>query len=93
VGLKDVSVFFHDLIAEGVNAHPDNDFGQYINVETNEDTYTQEEADVRNSLMKKSFEVCKGFRVDIYDLMQEIFLKETGLSVFIPLPSDNSSQD
>ena len=88
VDLKDVSVFFHDLFEEGVNAHPDDDFNEYINTETNQPTYTHDEAAFRNDLMIKSFKICKISDVDIYDLMQEIFLKESGLVKLIPLPSD-----
>lgn len=85
--IEDVSTFFHDLFKEGVNAHPDEDFVQYVNGETGEDTYTPEEAALRNGLMNKSFEVCESSGADIYDLMQEIYLTETGLDRLIPLPS------
>lgn len=85
--VEDVAAFFKNLFEEGVNAHPDEDFSQYINSETHEETYTSKEAAVRNKLMDKSFDVCKKAGVDIYDLMQEIYLQETGLDKFIPLPS------
>jgi hypothetical protein len=87
VNLNDVTIFFHDLVKEGVNAHPDEDFSQYINSETEEPTFSPEEADLRNRLMNKSFDVCEAAGIDIYDLMQEIYLKETGLDQFIPFPS------
>ncbi|MHB8205953.1 hypothetical protein [Mucilaginibacter sp.] len=85
--VEDVSTFFKDLIAEGINAHPDEDFSQYVNSETQESTFTAEEAEVRNHLMAISFNVCEKAGIDIYDLMQEIYLKGTGLDQFIPLPS------
>jgi len=87
VKIEDVSEFFSDLFREGVNAHPDDDFNDYINYETKELTYTSEEATLRNTLMNKSFEICENADVDIYDLMMELHLKESGLDRFIPLPS------
>ena len=37
--------------------------------------------------MEQCFEVCEKNGVDIYDFSMEIYLKETGLDKFIPLPS------
>jgi hypothetical protein len=88
--VEDVSEFFSDLFQEGVNAHPDDDFNDYINYETKEATYTLEEAILRNSLMNKSFEICENADVDIYDIMMELHLKVSGLDRFIPLPSKNN---
>ncbi|WP_462267783.1 hypothetical protein [Mucilaginibacter sp.] len=85
--LNDVELFMKQLIKEGVNAHPDDDFSQYVNIDTGEDTFTADDADIRNKMMKECFEVCDNENVDIYNLMQEIFLKETGMDKFIPLPS------
>ncbi|HWZ15433.1 MAG TPA: hypothetical protein VNW95_09365 [Mucilaginibacter sp.] len=90
--IQDVDVFFHDLIKEGVNCHPDDDFTQYVNIETGEDTFTAQEAAIRNDLMSKAFEICENSGIDIYDMMQEIFLKETGLDKYIPLPSQGYSE-
>lgn len=90
VKIQDVSEFFSDLFKEGVNAHPDDDFNDYINYETKEPTYTSKEATIRNTLMNKSFEICENANVDIYDLMMELHLKESGLDRFIPLPSQNN---
>lgn len=42
---KDVVAFAKQLIKEGVNFHPDDDFKNYINLETNERTYSTEEAE------------------------------------------------
>jgi len=73
VKIEDVSEFFSDLFKEGVNAHPDDDFNDYINYETKEATYNSEEAALRNTLMNRSFEICERSDVDIYELMMEIF--------------------
>ena len=45
------------------------------------------EAAKRNRLMKQCFIVCEAAGQDIYDVMQAIFLKETGLDKYIPLPA------
>ncbi|MBD1362993.1 hypothetical protein IDJ77_04145 [Mucilaginibacter sp. ZT4R22] len=90
--IKDVDLFFHDLIAEGVNAHPDDDFTQYINIETGEPTFTAEGAVLRNELMSKALELCESSEIDIYDRMQEVYLKETGLDKYIPLPSQEYNE-
>jgi hypothetical protein len=85
--LEDVAEFMHNLVEEGVNAHPDEDFRNCVNMETSKDTFTESEADHRNELMEASFDVCEKEGVDIYSFMQEIFLKDTGLDKYIPLPS------
>jgi hypothetical protein len=85
--LEDIAEFMHNLVEEGVNAHPDEDFKNYVNFETGADTFTENEADHRNKLMEASFDVCEREGVDLYSFMQEIFLKDTGLDKYIPLPS------
>jgi hypothetical protein len=87
--LNDVEAFAKELIKESVNFHPDEDFNNYVNLESNLPTYTKEEADLRNKLMNQSFDVCEKEGVDIYDFTLEITLKDTGLDKFIPLPSDS----
>ena len=67
--IEDVLAFFQVLHKEGFNAHPDDDFNDYVNHETKELTCTLEEATLRNELMNKSFEVCNKHNIDIYDLM------------------------
>jgi hypothetical protein len=36
--------------------------------------------------MEQAFDVCEQKGVDIYNLTMEVYLKETGLDQFIPLP-------
>ncbi|MFP5436583.1 MAG: hypothetical protein ACLGH8_02225 [Bacteroidia bacterium] len=71
--IGDVLVFFQSLYSEGVSAHPDDDFNDYINYETKEPTYTPNEATLRNELMDRSFKVCDEYHVDIYDLMTKVY--------------------
>lgn len=86
--LDDVKQFAKELTSEGLSFHPDDDFHDYINLETKEPTYSEEEAGLRNKLMDKCFEICEQEDVDIYTLMMEEFLLETGLNKIIPLPSN-----
>jgi hypothetical protein len=85
--LENVTEFVTQLVAEGLNYHPDDDFENYVNIETGEPSYTPDEVALRNRLNAQCFEVCESAGADIYDLSMEIFLKETGLDKFIPLPS------
>jgi hypothetical protein len=84
---KDVVAFARQLIKEGVSIHPDDDFNDYINFESKEPIYSKEQAAFRNELMNQCFTVCEKNGINIYDTMNEVTLKETGLDKFIPLPS------
>ena len=90
--LKDVTAFAKQLIKEEVNFHPDEDFKNYINLETKKPTYSKGDADFRNKLMGQCFDICAKNGADIYDIMSEVALKETGLDKFIPLPSATYSE-
>lgn len=84
---EDVKAFAKQLIAEDVSFHPDDDFNDYVFFKENRPCYTKEEADLRNELMSSCFEVCEKGGVDIYAVMLEVTLIETGMDKFIPLPS------
>ncbi|MCC5930319.1 MAG: hypothetical protein JJU28_13815 [Cyclobacteriaceae bacterium] len=84
--LDDVSAFAKLLVKESVNFHPDEDFINYINIQTAEPTYTAKEAEVRNALMAECFEVCDENGIDIYDFMSKIVLQETAMDKLIPQP-------
>jgi hypothetical protein len=85
--LEDVATFSKELILEGTNFHPDDDFFDYVNILTNESVYSVVESVLRNSLMNQCFEVCEKQNIDVYNFTMEVYLKETGLDKFIPLPS------
>lgn len=89
----DVKAFAKKLIAEGVSFHPDDDFNDYVNFKEKIPTYTKEEADLRNELMNKCFEVCEKEGIDVYDTMHEVALIETGMDKFIPLPSQSYTEN
>ena len=77
--IEDVKIFFKDLINEGVNAHPDEDFLNYVHITSGHETYSPDEAEKRNILMRKSFKVCGNIGIDIYDLMQAIYDENSNL--------------
>lgn len=85
--IEDVKKFAKQLTAEGLSFHPDDDFNDYINFTTQTPSYGPEDAELRNELMNECFDVCEKERVDIYDVMMEELLKESGLDKIIPLPS------
>ncbi len=74
--VEDVKTFFNELLAENLNFHPDDQFEDYINYETKEPTYTDEEAALRYYLLEQAFDVCDMDNVDIYELCVEIFMKD-----------------
>jgi hypothetical protein len=84
---EDVKSFAKQLIAEGVSFHPDDDFEDYVNYKDGAPTYSKQEAAIRNELMNSCFVVCEKEGVDIYDIMHEVSLIETGWDKYIPLPS------
>jgi hypothetical protein len=67
--INDVTEFAALLNNEGLIFHPDDDFRDYINMNTNEPFYTTDEADLRNNLMKQCFDVCEKAGADIYEVM------------------------
>lgn len=74
--VEDVQAFFRELHAEDLNFHPDDDFSNYVNIDTGQPTYTISEAVERNKLLDQSFEVCEQNRVDIYELCIDIFITD-----------------
>ncbi|HYG40486.1 MAG TPA: hypothetical protein VD908_17780 [Cytophagales bacterium] len=88
--LADIEQFIIELVEAGVNIHPDDDFTQYVNVETGENSFSQERGEEINFLMGQCFKVCDREKVDIYSFALEVFLSKTGLHNYIPLPSEES---
>lgn len=74
----DVIIFAKQIIKEGVSFHCDDDFNDYVNLDTKKKTYTKRQANFRNSLMNQCFTVCEKNKIDIYDVMDGIFRRETG---------------
>ena len=74
--IEDVKIFLNELHAEGLNFHPDDPFEDYINMETKEPLYSEEEANLRNDLINQAFDVCERDGADIYELSIEIFMAD-----------------
>ena len=72
--VADVKAFFHHLVDERkVNLHPDDDFADYISIDDQTPTFTDDEVILYNRLMEESFDACEAAGVDIYELgLQEL---------------------
>lgn len=69
IHLKDVVYFFEHLLYERhLSFHPDDDFNDYVSMETGENTFSKEEAKIYNRLMEESFEVCEINDTEIYSI-------------------------
>lgn len=67
--VADVKAFFHHLVDERkVNFHPDDDFADYISLDDQTPTFTDDEVILYNRLMEESFDACEVAGVDIYEL-------------------------
>ena len=67
--INDVEAFFKHLLEnESLNFHPDEDFRNYIHLETKLPSYSIEEAELRNKLMQDCFNVCEREGTDIYKI-------------------------
>ena len=85
--IEDVKHFAKQLRAERLSFHPDDDFNDYVNF-TNDVPYnSKEDAEFKNKLMNECFDVCKSEGLDIYEIMMEELLLESGFDKTIPLPS------
>ena len=83
--LEDVKLLAKQLVIdEDLNFNPDDDFNDYVK-SNGEPCYTSEEAEKINSLIEQCFEVCERKGADIYSVMGDVFLIETGLVKYIPL--------
>lgn len=68
--IEDVKLLAFQLVnEENLSFHPDNDFSDYINMETKELVYSEKEVQFLNQQMEKCFEICEQFEADIYELM------------------------
>ena len=85
--LSDVEDFAKNLVAEGTNFHPDDDFSEIVSVSDNKPAYSAKEAKLRNELMVECHRVCQENGLDAYEYLLEIYLRETKLDKFIPRPS------
>ena len=73
---ENVKTFFEELLAEGLNFHPDDMFESYIHTDTKQPFYTEEETKLRDDLLAKAFNVCESECTDIYELCIDIFMRD-----------------
>ena len=63
----DVAKFFMWIIFDkNVSFHPDDSFAEYVNTETGEPTFTDQEAEYYDGVMRDCFNVCEKNGCDIY---------------------------
>lgn len=75
--IQDVTTFFHHLILEeNLNFHPDEDFRNYVHLDTGLPSYSEEEAELRNHLLDECFDVCERYQADIYQIGIEILFNQ-----------------
>jgi hypothetical protein len=74
--IDDVWGFFNYLRnVEDVMFHPKQDFGEYIDSETDKPGYTAKEVKERNILMKKCFDICSENDISIFKVAWEVYKK------------------
>mgnify|MGYP000042604404 FL=1 len=74
--IQDIKDFANYLVnTEHVNFNSDEDFRSYINYETHEPTYSEEETIKRNNLMEQCFNVCEHDNADIYEVMGKYLME------------------
>lgn len=67
--LDDVRSFFRHLIEDRkVNFHPDDQFECYVEIGTENPTFTLEECHEYNAAMQKCFDICEAEGVEIYSI-------------------------
>ena len=66
---------------ENLSFHPDDDFSNYINLETQDPLYSDEEVLLLNKQMGKCFDICVRNGTDIYELMGQPLLDKLKLGI------------
>jgi hypothetical protein len=67
--IEHVEQFKNELVSKGCIFHCDDDFNDYINLDTRERSFTPDEADSLNDQMSQCFAVCEKLGLDIYEIM------------------------
>ena len=74
--VEDVRAFFEYLVNKrNCNFHPDDDFAEYVDDETQEPIFNNSEVKLYNRLMDECFAVCAESNHSVYDLGLEVLLK------------------
>lgn len=81
--IEDVKLFAKQLVNEdNLSFHPDDDFADYINMETKEQYYSEEDTIRLNEMMERCFIVCEQAELDIYELMGEPLFQKMKIGEF-----------
>ena len=81
--IEDIKLFAFQLVnEENLSFHPDDDFSDYINLNTKEPLYSAEEVSKLNIMMDKCFILCEQAEVDIYELMGEPLFQKMKVGEF-----------
>lgn len=74
--LEDVKKFFSFIYQKfKVRVHPEDDFGEYINVETGATIFTKQQARFFNRVMNACINLCKRLGIEIYELAYDLYDK------------------
>ena len=80
----DVEQFFRYLIEdEKVNFHPDDNFHDYIDMDTRQKSFSDAECSLYNRLMGECFDACAKEGVEIYGIALDVFSEKVGFAVNI----------
>lgn len=77
--VADVRTLFADLLAAGVNLHPDTPFDDYVEAATGERTFSDEQARRLDEAMARAFTICRDAGVDIYGIGLAEFNRRIGV--------------
>ncbi|MEI6754530.1 MAG: hypothetical protein WCK78_15360 [Paludibacter sp.] len=81
--IEEVKLFAFQLVnEENLSFHPDDDFSDYINLETQKSLYSDEKVSELNEMMNKCFIICEQNKVDIYELMGEPLFQRMKVGVY-----------
>jgi hypothetical protein len=73
--LRSVRKFFEELVENNVIFHCDESFHDYVNFETNENTFSFKQAEKLDELMNECFSICESKNKDIYELAMSVLLE------------------
>jgi hypothetical protein len=66
--IEDVQEFLNDCVNYlGLAFHPDTNFSDYVS-SNGYPLYNEEQAEISNQMMEKSFDICDELDVDIYEM-------------------------
>lgn len=71
--IEEVEDFFRYLVNDRkVNLNPDDNFVDYVNLETKEPTFSEYEVRLFNEMMDEAFDFCEDNGYDIYEIAYDI---------------------